>query len=144
MNIKNNKTNSIKKRQANTPHPKKRQNLITTGQIPPRLISKQLNMLSLHKNNRAKPQVECCICCGEKHKHKHTKKYIKKVVDLAFDTTNVWSKNESNIDRLCEQILYKKFSKTKWFKGYDMDDVDDYLDDLICKIRQLFNERTQK
>jgi cell division septum initiation protein DivIVA len=40
-----------------------------------------------------------------------------------------------------QPLFNEKISKTKWFKGYDMDDVDDYLDNLICKIRQLFDER---
>ena len=39
-----------------------------------------------------------------------------------------------------EDILAKRFQVTKFREGYDQDEVDDYLDDIVVELRKLLSD----
>ncbi|MGA1457875.1 MAG: DivIVA domain-containing protein, partial [Aquiluna sp.] len=38
-----------------------------------------------------------------------------------------------------EDILAKRFQVTKFREGYDQDEVDDYLDDIVVELRKVLS-----
>ncbi|MEL0261559.1 MAG: DivIVA domain-containing protein, partial [Aquiluna sp.] len=39
-----------------------------------------------------------------------------------------------------EDILAKRFQVTKFREGYDQDEVDDYLDEIVVELRKILSE----
>jgi len=42
-----------------------------------------------------------------------------------------------------EDVVQKRFQQTKFREGYDQDEVDDFLDEVVVELRRLIQEKDE-